>query len=299
MTDTTQWQTLTAATPLRVRVRDAIKDLIVNGVLQPGKHLAEVELAKRLGVSRNPVREGLQMLAHEGFVDLRPGRGAYVHAPTRREIEDVFDVRILLEREGARRAADRITPQALARLAEILTIGAAAVEVGEPLRLLELNAQFHGIITAASGNTTMANLNTLLSRQIRWQLASVVVARAPGSWSEHEGIYQALLARDSEESARLMAEHIGTTRSRLREQSDPMTSPSLAPGPGPGPGRVPSSPDNRAAPASRKETPCPPSNGRQPMKVGSTPFSTFGSPPWSPITLRIEAWARAKLASER
>lgn len=221
MTNPAHWSTLTRSAPLRVRVRDALEDLVVTGVLRPGEHLAEEELATRLGVSRNPIREGLQELAHDGFVVLRPGRGAFVHAPTVREVDDIFHVRVLLESESARLAAERITPESLARLEEILGLGAAAVQAAEPLPLLELNARFHDIITGAAGNAVMAGMLTALSKRIRWYFASVVVVRAPNSWQQHEDLYRALLARDGDAAARLMAEHVGETRRLLRAHHQP------------------------------------------------------------------------------
>lgn len=221
MTTPSHWPALTRLAPLRVRVRDALKDLIVDGVLRPGEHLTEEELATRLGVSRNPIREGLQQLAHDGFVDLRPGRGAFVHAPTMREVDDIFHVRVLLESESARLAAQRITPESLARLKEILALGAAAVQAGEPLPLLELNSQFHDIVSAAAGNAVMRSMLNALGKRIRWYFADVVVERAPNSWRQHENLYQALLARDSDTAARLMAEHVGKTRRLLQSRHQP------------------------------------------------------------------------------
>ncbi len=68
--------------PLRERVYEALLELISSGSLQPGRHLVEGELAGLLGVSRQPVREALQRLNTEGWVDLRPAQGAFVHEPT-------------------------------------------------------------------------------------------------------------------------------------------------------------------------------------------------------------------------
>lgn len=228
MTTPAYWPSLQRSAPLRVRVRDALEDLVVNGVLRPGEHLAEEDLAARLGVSRNPIREGLQQLAHDGFVELRPGRGAFVHAPTMREIDEIFHVRTLLESDSARLAADRITPPSLERLEEILGLGEEAVREGEPLPLLELNARFHGIVVASADNSLMASMLTALSKRIRWYFASVVVLRAPSSWHQHDNIYQALLARDGEAAARLMAQHVGETRRLLQARHQPDGSSAVA-----------------------------------------------------------------------
>ncbi len=115
--------------PLRDRVYEALLELITTRALQPGQHLVESELAGHLGVSRQPVREALQRLNTEGWVDLRPAQGAFVHEPTEEEADQLLTVRTLLEarppgwppstrarraspswRSCARRASARSTP---------------------------------------------------------------------------------------------------------------------------------------------------------------------------------------------
>ena len=91
--------------PLRERVYEALLELITTRSLRPGQHLVESELARHLGVSRQPVREALQRLNTEGWVDLRPAQGAFVHEPTEDEADQLLTVRTLLEAEAARLAA--------------------------------------------------------------------------------------------------------------------------------------------------------------------------------------------------
>ena len=91
--------------PLRQSVYDALIDLIVGGELPPGQHMVETDLARQLGVSRQPIREALHRMEAEGWVDLRPSQGAFVHVPTDQEVDQLLDVRELLEVETARLAA--------------------------------------------------------------------------------------------------------------------------------------------------------------------------------------------------
>ena len=88
--------------PLRQSVYDALIDLIVGGELPPGQHMVETDLARQLGVSRQPIREALHRMEAEGWVDLRPSQGAFVHVPTDSEVDELLDVRALLEAETAR-----------------------------------------------------------------------------------------------------------------------------------------------------------------------------------------------------
>src|SRR6476469_2261878 len=123
--------------PLRQSVYDALIDLIVGGELPPGQHMVETDLARQLGVSRQPIREALHRMEAEGWVDLRPSQGAFVHVPTDSEVDELLDVRALLEAETARLAAagsgssPQARPAQLARLREICREGQAAAEAGD------------------------------------------------------------------------------------------------------------------------------------------------------------------------
>jgi Bacterial regulatory proteins, gntR family len=70
-------------------VHDALIDLIVAGELPPRQYMVETELARQLGVSRQPIREALYRMEAEGWVDLRPSQGAFVHVPTGQEVDNV------------------------------------------------------------------------------------------------------------------------------------------------------------------------------------------------------------------
>ena len=117
--------------PLRQSVYDALIDLIVSGELPPGQHMVETDLARQLGVSRQPIREALHRMEAEGWVDLRPSQGAFVHVPTGSEVNELLDVRALLEAETARLAARAASPAQVARLREICAAGQAAAEADD------------------------------------------------------------------------------------------------------------------------------------------------------------------------
>lgn len=215
------WGPIQRGGPLRERVRAALEDLIIHGVLEPGEHLREEVLAERLDVSRQPVREALQLLAQSRFVDLRSGRGAFVHLPTRGEVDDVFHVRSLLEAENARLAATRIEPDGLERLAEICASGTAAVETGDKRVLVDLNRDFHELVTHHAGNAVLAEMLEALQLRIDWYLASIIIDRAPASWRQHREIYAALATPDPARAAALMAEHVDHTRRLLDDKYGP------------------------------------------------------------------------------
>lgn len=203
---------------LRERVYEAIEASIVSGALQPGHHLREDDLARQLGVSRNPVREALQRLMHEGLVDHRQSRGIFVHVPTMTEVEEVFVVRALLEGECARLAAQNATAEAIRDLEDLLERGSRAVERKEADRLLELNEEFHGVLLDLAHNSLMSSMMVSLRRRIRWYFAGVVVQRSERSWDQHRAMYEAIKAGDGETAAQLMREHVRHTGSAIREK---------------------------------------------------------------------------------
>src|SRR5260370_27205876 len=129
--------------PLRQSVYEALVELIVGAGLRPGQHLVESELARQLGVSRQPVREALHRLEAEGWIDLRPGQGAFVHVPTDREVDQLLDARELLEGATARLAARAATPEAVAAPRATRHEGLDAVESGDLARSVAPNNAFH------------------------------------------------------------------------------------------------------------------------------------------------------------
>jgi DNA-binding GntR family transcriptional regulator len=214
--DRSAFGVLEVAPSLRERVYLALEESIVDGAFPPGYHLREDDLAKRLGVSRNPVREALQRLVPAGLVDHRPGKGIFVHVPGIQEVENVFHTRTLLESESARLAAERISLADITLLEQILGRGREAVEAKDATALLELNEQFHQIVIVAADNAVMAEMMISLQRRIRWYFSRVVVTRAVGSWEQHSAILEALRARDGEGAARLIADHVKQTGETIR-----------------------------------------------------------------------------------
>ena len=198
--------------PLRQSVYEALVELVVGGGLRPGQHLVESDLARQLGVSRQPVREALHRLEAEGWVDLRPSQGAFVHVPTDREVNQLLDVRELLEAETARLAARSVTPEAVAALRAIWQDGVAATESGDVDRVVAANSALHAEIAALAGNDVLADLAGIVSRRMRWYYRLVAPARGHESWAEHQQLIEAIEAGDEERAAAIARAHNERTR---------------------------------------------------------------------------------------
>lgn len=204
--------------PLRQSAYDTLIDLIVNAELRPGQHLVETELARLLGVSRQPVREALHRLQAEGWVDLRPSQGAFVHVPTDQEVNELLDVRELLEAETARLAARSGQPDKGERLRVIWERGHAAAQADDVARAVAANNAFHAEVAAIAGNSVLADLAGIVGRRVRWYYRLVAPARSHGSWAEHAELMDAIVAGDEERAMLLARKHTERTRTAYRER---------------------------------------------------------------------------------
>ena len=198
--------------PLRQSVYEALVELVVAGRLRPGQHLVETELARQLGVSRQPVREALHRLEAEGWVDLRPNQGAFVHVPTDEEVDQLLDVRELLEVEAARLAAAAASADDIARLRAICREGEAAVEAGDTRRFVAVNTEFHAELARVAGNAVLAELAEIVGRRVRWYYRQVAPARGHESCAEHREMVAAIEAGDAERASSLARQHTKRTR---------------------------------------------------------------------------------------
>ncbi|MEV7684357.1 GntR family transcriptional regulator [Streptomyces bungoensis] len=204
--------------PLRDRVHEALLELITTRALRPGEHLVESELAGHLGVSRQPVREALQRLNSEGWVDLRPAQGAFVHEPTEEEADQLLTVRTLLEAEAARLAAAHAGAPGIAALEELCAEGEQAVAAEDVDRAVALNTAFHTKVMELAGNAVLAELAAQVDRRVRWYYTPVARQRGRQSWIEHRELITAIAARDEQRATHLMREHTEHTRRSYHER---------------------------------------------------------------------------------
>ncbi|WP_328455747.1 GntR family transcriptional regulator [Amycolatopsis sp. NBC_00438] len=206
--------------PLRQVVYEALAELIINRTLEPGQHLVEADLAEYLGVSRQPVREALQRLQSEGWVDLRPAQGAFVHLPTDEEADQLLSVRSVLETHSAKLAAGRATADDVKRLRELQNTGLKALADEDTEGLVAANAALHACITELSGNAVLAELIGLVDRRVRWYYTPIARPRGQDAWHEHEELINAISAKDAGAAEQIMTKHTERTRQAYHERPD-------------------------------------------------------------------------------
>ena len=139
----------------------SIKRSILSGEFATGSHLKEGALAKGIGVSRTPVREALRRLAADGVVRMIPNRGAYVVSLNDQDLEELFEMRAVLESFCARLAARKITDKAIGQLRAMLDEmhkEANTKRKGWMTRVAALDSDFHRQVLASTGNDALLGI---------------------------------------------------------------------------------------------------------------------------------------------
>lgn len=193
-----------------VKLRDALEDEIVNGVLRPGERLDEAALAERFGVSRTPIREAFKYLVGSGLVETLPNRGTFVARIGLPQLIEMFEVMAELEGMCARLAARRIGDQEAVQLEELLQRCAAARETGDPDAYYYENERFHDCIYRASHNRFLAQQARQLQMRLKpyRRLQLRVRNRAGRSLQEHRDIVAAILAGDEAAAESRIRDHV-------------------------------------------------------------------------------------------
>lgn len=191
---------------LRANIRD--------GKILPGQALQEVQLAALLGVSRTPVREALTRLAGDGLLSAE-GRSFVVPSLTLADVDDIYDLRGLLEPEALRRvAAQTQDPAVHAPILDALEASRAAHEAGDNVAFMEANARFRSAWLALVPNPRLAHAVELYANHVH-HLRSVTLDSAKVRTVVLAGlkrIARALVAGDGAAAALAMCDHLTEAR---------------------------------------------------------------------------------------
>lgn len=191
-------------------LREAIEEEVAVGKLTPGTHLDEIELAKRFGVSRTPIREALSLLAGEGLVELRPRRGAVVAQITPQRLIEMFEVMAELEAMCVRLAVRRITPLELQQLEQAHENCRTAAASCDSDAYFYANEHFHHAIYVAGHNIFLSDQAHALQRKLRpyRRLQLRVRNRLRHSFEEHQEILDALRNEETELAVQSIRSHV-------------------------------------------------------------------------------------------
>ena len=198
---------------LRGKVFQKIREEILSGVYQDGEELREVTLGEKLGVSRTPVREALRQLELEGLVTIVPNKGAYVTSISRKDVEDIYKIRSLLEGLCARWATKNITEQQILDMEETLLLSEFHLKRNgkvKTIQVSELDSKFHKVLYEASNSRILEHLLTDFHKYVKMtrQMSVGGPDRAEQSIEEHRAILDAIKAKDADLAEKLADEHV-------------------------------------------------------------------------------------------
>lgn len=208
--------------PLREVVTETLREAIVSGVLRPGERLMEIQLAEELGVSRTPVRESIRKLELEGFVVMVPRRGTYVADLSIKDINEVYEIRTVLDVLAAGLAAERITEEELEELERILVQIGESIEENDVENLIELDSEFHDILYQASRNDRLVGIiNNLREQFTRFRSISMQYpGRLKNTLEEHTRLVEAIAQRNTDLAQQVAREHMENSEQTLLMEFD-------------------------------------------------------------------------------
>lgn len=208
---------------LREQVFEHLREEILSNRIKPGSELNEQALSRALEVSRGPVREALGLLASEGLVKIVPRRGATVTELTAAEFVDAYQVREALETLAIRLAVRRMDEVSLEHVRELHESMVALAKDGEVQAFFDANAAFHQFLVESSGNSRLQEIYRLIMSDMgRYRARSLALrGTLQRSVAEHAAIVEAVLERDAERAAQLMADHIEVPQRVEEEAGEP------------------------------------------------------------------------------
>ena len=187
-------------------------------MFRPGERLVESSIAETLGVSRAPVRETLAALEREGLVVQVPRRGYFVVDLTDQDIEEIYSLRLLLEKEALRRAMDRVSEADLAEMQRLVNgLAKAARELSDPETVVALDLEFHQYLCRAADHSRLCvawnSLRLQMQMLIGW--TSKTHYHYPDQPRElHQQIVDVLRDRDLAQGEAVLTEHIADAHQR-------------------------------------------------------------------------------------
>ncbi|CAN7246523.1 GntR family transcriptional regulator [Rhizobium sp. LjRoot30] len=195
-----------------------LRDMIIEGNLEPGTRLHEGQLGEQLGVSRTPLREAIKYLASEGLVELVPSRGAVVKRFSAKDVQDMLTVLRNLEELAGKLACQLASDDEIAHMRAVHDEMVRRYRDGDRLQYYKLNQEIHSGIVKLARNATLADLHQML--QTRLKRIRFIGHEGPEKWAaavaEHEEMIAALEARDEARLSEVLGRHLGNAWERVR-----------------------------------------------------------------------------------
>ena len=204
--------------PLRKQIYELLKENILAGELHPGQKISEQKIAEELNVSRTPVREAIQLLESEDLVAVVPKRGVFIAGiKSKKEINDIFQVRVNLEGLAACLTAKNIQAQKMNRLEQFLEEFKTDPENMTLQQCIDIDISFHQFIYDTADNIWLQKmLDNLLEQINRFRASSFSQeGRMDISLEEHLEMAEAFKEKNPEKARRLAENHVENARASI------------------------------------------------------------------------------------
>ena len=155
-------------TGLVEKLSETLTEAILEGIFKEGDQLIEVDLQKQFGISRTPIRESFRVLEKKGLVEVVPRKGTFVKRISRRDIEEHFPVRSVLEGLAAKQAYPNLSADTLDMMERALARMKIAADNADTKNYWKQHVLFHEIFIDSCGNQLLINLVKMLRMQIMW-----------------------------------------------------------------------------------------------------------------------------------
>lgn len=198
---------------------NTLRESILTFKLVPGIIYNEMAVAGDLGLSRTPVREALLRLSVQGLVKFLPRKGFELIRYTRQDVEEIFELRDLIERAVIRKMTEKITAAEIAKLEAELSVQRKAAEANDSYAFMDSDRIFHNLICHYANNSRIISIAEHFQDLCHLMGTQSLTAngRMENSISEHEAIVEAIKCKDPEKSSRFMGIHLEKIRKAILE----------------------------------------------------------------------------------
>lgn len=193
-------------------VTTILRQAILKGDLKPNERLVQADIADQLGVSRMPVREALKTLELEGLISLEPHKGAVVNSLTMEDINEIYELRTILEPFTLEKSIPNLT---LEDIVQLENLHKKMLKTTDVETYVDLNNQFHNLSLSGSKSKRLHGLMARVSHGIAKDTPYVIPDQIEKSNVEHSKILKALREQDTEAACDEYAHHISRTHKDL------------------------------------------------------------------------------------
>ena len=200
-----------------------IRQRIIEGRFVSGQRLIARDISEDLGISRGPIREAFRRLAADGIVELTPNRGAAVRQLSRKQVDNLFQIRENLEGLAARLAAEHINEGSNLRIFTEVWETVRPKSVALPWHIfIQQNRLYHGTIVSISGNEQLCELIGNLQLPIMmYQIGRAMLPEnAEVSHQDHVRVAEAILAGNSDAAEQAMRRHLRRSHEWVKQLPD-------------------------------------------------------------------------------